>query len=473
MGADLHSFTILPENSALVTAYEKVGLDMSDVLRRPSGSKGWAWDSLFQEFDIETGEVIFQWRASEHFALNESYAPTGQPTEKEPWDWFHINMVEKDIAGNYLISARHLRCIAYVSGTTGEVLWKLGGKANMFEDLSDGDATLFVGQHDAHWDEDQRYITLFDNRADWQYELEHVSKGRRIEVDVEHMTAKVNATYVHPLNIFAFSQGSYQTLPNRNVLIGYGYTGAFTEFSPNGHVLCDAYLQPSSRFSSGDVQSYRNMKFNWTGTPSTEPSFVLENGTLSVSWLGSTEVRSWGLQHAHAAEGEYESAVSFPKTGFETEYITSEDLLLRRYLRVVALDHNNGELKASLVLDIGDEATLLPSDDGTSKDEELKIELEYQKQDAELFMTFGFLLTICVLILLSMIDRHRLVRRCWSRRGSIDMALGPTNKDGLLQRLRSVLPGSKPNFQDSVAYDLLARQEREDSYDSGGQHRPS
>lgn len=377
-------------------------------------------------------------------------------------------MVEKDSAGNYLVSARHLRCIAYVSGATGEVLWKLGGKANMFEDLSDGDATLFVGQHDAHWDEDQRFITFFDNRADWQYELEHVSKGRRLEVDVDNMTVKVNATYIHPLNIFAFSQGSYQTLPNRNVLVGYGFTGAFTEFSPEGEVLCDAYLQPSSRFSSGDVQSYRNMKFNWTGSPSTPPSFVLEDGTLSVSWLGSTKVREWALQHAHTEDDDdFDTVFSFSKTGFETVYTMPEDTSSRRYLRIVALDSTSSDLAASPVLDIGDEATLLPGDDEHDDEQTQALEVEYQRQNAELFMTFGFLLTICILILLSMIDRHRLVRRCWARRRSLT---GQAPESNSLLHLRSL---RQPNYQDSVSPDLLAREDQVEWNDSDGQRHPT
>lgn len=472
MGADLHSFTILPDGNVLLTVYEKVELDLAHVLGRAEESKAWVWESLFQVFDLETGDVMFQWRASEHFSLQESYTPVEKATEKEPWDWFHINMVERDTSGNYLISARHLRCIAYISGTTGEVLWKLGGKANMFEDLSGGDATLFVGQHDAHWDEEQRFITFFDNRADWQFELEHVSKGRRIEIDVEEMTAKVNATYVHPLNIFAFSQGSYQTLPNGNVLIGYGYTGAFTEFSHEGKVLCDAYLQPSSRFSSGDVQSYRNMKFNWTGIPLTEPSFVLENGILSVSWLGSTEVRGWTMQHAHSADGDYAPVLSFPKSGFETECIVPDDILLRQYVRVVAVDQDDNELQASLVLDIGDEATLLP-DDEEDDEKTQALELEYQKQDAELFMTFGFLLTMCFLILLSMIDRHRLVRRCWSRRGSTFASRDDTAGLNNIHNLRALLPHDQPRFRESFSYDPLPIEDREGEHDSNAPHGPA
>lgn len=356
-GADLHSFTILPNDHALLTIYDKVETDIGEVLGRPRPGK-WIWDSVFQEIDLETNELVFEWRASDHFAFSESFISTLPATESEPWDWFHVNTVEKDEAGNYLISARHLRCVAYISGETGEVLWRLGGKGNSFDDLSDGQATQFVGQHDVHFHGGHQYVTMFDNRADWQDEQEHVSKGKRIEIDLENMTARMDTTFVHPKKIFAFSQGSYQTQPNGNVVLGYGYTGAMAEFSSNGTLLCDAYLQPSSRFSSGDVQSYRNLKFNWTGLPTTQPDFVMDNTTIYVSWLGSTEVRSWLLEDAIVPEGRLGSVTAFAKSGFETIFTIPEDIPLRQYLRVVALDKYGEELSASDFVDIGDSATV-------------------------------------------------------------------------------------------------------------------
>ncbi|KAF2167303.1 hypothetical protein M409DRAFT_66300 [Zasmidium cellare ATCC 36951] len=375
-GADLHSFTILPNDHALVTIYDKVGTDLAEVLGRPHPGK-WMWDSMFQEINLETNELVFEWRASHHFAFSESYISTLPATESEPWDWFHINTVEKDEAGNYLISARHLRCVAYISRETGEVLWRLGGKRNSFNDLSNGQATHFVGQHDTHWDQGHRYITMFDNRADWQDEQEHVSKGKRIEIDLENMTAKLDTTFVHPKNIFAFSQGSYQTLPHGNVVLGYGYTGAMAEFSSNGTLLCDAYLQPSSRFSSGDVQSYRNLKFNWTGLPTTKPSMVLDNGTIYVSWLGSTEVRSWMLEDAVIPEGRLGPVTTFAKSGFETVFTIPEDLPLRQYIRIVALNKDSQDLSASDFIDVGDKATVF-TEPPFEPDDDLNLEEQLQ-----------------------------------------------------------------------------------------------
>lgn len=337
----------------ILTIYDKVQTDLATVLGRPSVSEKWMQDCLFQEIDLQTNAVLFEWRASDHFSLKESFAKRWPASKDEPWDWFHINAVEKDSVGNYLISARHLRCVAYVSGKTGEVLWRLGGESNDFKDLSESEATRFVGQHDVHWDGEGQYITMFDNRADWEFEAEHVSKGKRIEIDLTAMTAKTNMTFVHPEKIFAFSQGSYQTQPNGNVVLGYGYTGAMTEFSPDGEVLCDTYIQPSSRFSSGDVQSYKNLKFQWTGLPLSPPDVLLEDNTLYVSWMGSTEVRKWAIEHSSAQEGTYDRLAAFEKSGFETVYSIPATQPVRRSLRVIALGADNHVLGVSRTIDLG------------------------------------------------------------------------------------------------------------------------
>ena len=64
-----------------------------------------AWQGIVQELDIETGEVLFEWRSLEHVGLDETYV--------RPWedhypgiDYFHINSIEVDHDDNLLISAR-------------------------------------------------------------------------------------------------------------------------------------------------------------------------------------------------------------------------------------------------------------------------------------------------------------------------------------------------------------------------------
>ena len=189
------------------------------------------------------------------------------------------------------------------------------------------------------------------------------------------MTVALDTSFVHPERIFGFSQGSYQTLPNGNVLLGYGYTAAFTEFAPNGTVLCDAYMQPKARFSSGDAQSYRNLKFNWTGIPLDPPNVMFLDDSIYVSWIGSTETRSWQLQDSDAPTTGFGAIHTAPKTGFETKIpIIETDPLgtssaalfpLRRYFRVAALDATGEILATSPVLDLG---PVLLEDEGAVAD---------------------------------------------------------------------------------------------------------
>jgi hypothetical protein len=400
LGLDLHSFDITPESTFTFTAYDVIQKDVSGVQGR-RGNR-FIWDSLFQEVDPETNEVLFQWRASDHMRLQDSYNPINVASAKDPWDWFHINSVEKDKEGNYLVSSRYMRAVIYVSGKTGGVLWQLGGRANSFQDLSGGAATKTIGQHDAHWANDKKYhgaITFFDNRSDWTYHTEHDSKGTRVEVDLKNMTARLEQQYVNPVPILSVSQGSYQTLPNGNVLMGYGINPVITEFSPDGTVLCDAYFGPSKDFTSANVQNYRALKFNWTGIPHTKPSIVIEDGTLYMSWLGSTEVRRWLIQDALTPEDTAFEVLSLRKTGFETRLGLSANIRIRRYVQVVAMDDNGRALAVSDRIDIGDRATVFEGEEfwGEEYDDEEEAETEQQTQveddleDIQLLVGLGFL----------------------------------------------------------------------------------
>ncbi|KAI7007099.1 hypothetical protein KC355_g7456, partial [Hortaea werneckii] len=357
ISADLHSFEITEDDTAVSSLYEPYKVNLEGVKGWDKDGDGYVWDALFQEIDIETGEALFQWRASDHVDFRESFVGVNKATHDDPWDFFHINTIEKDAVGNYLVSARHLRAVLYVSGETGEILWKLGGKDNSFEDLSDGKATSFVGQHDVHWfdPEERQSITMFDNGADWGGDHLHGSIGLKVGVDLEKMTTWVEQTYKHPEAVVSASQGSYQTLPNGNVVLGYGFNGVVSEFDSNGTILCDAYFQPSSRFTSGDVQSYKNLKFNWTGWPNTDPTMVLEDDLLWVSWMGATEVRSWMFEDSFNGEKDWRRNDLVMKKGFETSFNLA-DRDVRRYVRAVALDEFGRHL-GSTDIDIGTMAT--------------------------------------------------------------------------------------------------------------------
>ena len=182
--------------------------------------------------------------------------------------WFHINSVDKDNKNNYIVSSRYTHAAHYIEGSTGSVLWNLGGSHNSFKDLSDGHATIFVGQHDVRWTDNYSGVSLFDNSADWEEVVAPQSRGVRLKLDFKEMTATLVGEYIHPGSegILSESQGSMQVLPNGNVLLGYGVKGAWSEFNSGGEVLCHQEFESKSQWDHGSAQSYRVVKSHWIVT---------------------------------------------------------------------------------------------------------------------------------------------------------------------------------------------------------------
>ena len=81
------------------------------------------------ELDIATGKVLFEWSSLDHVQPDESVLPinSGQAgsgyNSSDAWDYFHINSVDKDADGNYLISARDACAVHKINGTDGEIIW--------------------------------------------------------------------------------------------------------------------------------------------------------------------------------------------------------------------------------------------------------------------------------------------------------------------------------------------------------------
>ncbi|KAJ5947976.1 hypothetical protein N7466_000991 [Penicillium verhagenii] len=364
VAADLHEFHITRDDTAVFTVYDIKSVDLTST----GGSKdAWIYDGVFQEIDVETNELLFEWRASEHFSFSEverDSEGTGD-SEEDPWDWFHINSVDKDEHGNFLISSRYLNCLAYISGTTGSVIWKLGGKESSFTDISAGSASNISWQHHARFQPQYdtvnttKVISIFDNSSRGKGAPENPSRGLIVDINEVDMTVAVRAEYWHPLPISSQSQGSMQVLENGHVLLGYGYSAAWTEFGADGEVLCDVHFGPSEYFQKGDIISYRTFKQKWVGLPLSAPDVALSGTTAAVTWNGATEVATWVLQGSlvnvtdkpafkdedgvlqyssgHVDDVDFEFISAVPKTGFETRITIPPDTPYRT-LRIVALD---------------------------------------------------------------------------------------------------------------------------------------
>jgi hypothetical protein len=330
--------TITPQGTAIITIYEVYLVTSSGFV--DDTDQLWIWDCLFQEFDIATNTLVFQWRASEHQSLNETFRDIRDEgrSSDQPWDWIHINSIQKDELGNYLVSARYTHTITYIDGNTRAIIWILGGKRNIFEDLSQGEskATYIAYQHVArfhnltdfpvlladgitlHPTKDVNGVTkmlvsAFDNGAVGEETSHRPSRGVLIELTYPTIrpssagnayTAKLIQEYIHPVQFISSSQGSMHILPSNGtsdprILLGYGYVGVWTEFSADGEVLYDNRFSAMSSWGKGDVQSYRVLKAPWKGERNWPPAVASgegsERSSVFVSWRGATEVESWKL----------------------------------------------------------------------------------------------------------------------------------------------------------------------------------
>ncbi|KZN84936.1 hypothetical protein EN45_090990 [Penicillium chrysogenum] len=335
---DAHELTLTPSGTALLVINGVFAVNQTAFEAPPEVE--FLMDTGFQEIDIQTGEVLFEWRASDHYSFEEYYhfQPGDGRTEKTAPDLFHVNSIEKDDLGNYLISCRMMSSIVYVDGRTGAVIWKLGGKGNMFKDLSGGAATGFNGQHHARFHENGRIVSIFDNGNCPGRPVTGPTRGLTVVLDTEKMTVQLQHEYISPNSVLTDNSGSMQILDSGNVVLGFGPNANWAEYASDGSLLCNAHMGPETFFNSGEIRSYRITKSPWIGHPQTMPEVAVDDGRVYVSWNGPTEVSMWSLNGTdEGVEGESVFLGGYPKGGFETE-IPVPTNLTGRYFFVSALD---------------------------------------------------------------------------------------------------------------------------------------
>lgn len=325
--ADFHDLKLTEDGTALLLSYPKVKRDLSPI---GGPSDGYVRDGVVQEVDVESGEVLFEWRALDHVPLTDTrvdvQSTEGQEGgEETPLDYFHINSVSEDRDGSLLISARNTHAVYRVDRETGEVDWTLGGSSSDFGMAS---GTHFAWQHDAQRQPDGT-ITLYDNES--APPMDDQSRGLRLDLDMKSMTARRVAEYLPPDGRLAESQGNLQVRENGNVVIGWGSQSFYSEYAPNGQLLYDAEL------SSGE--SYRVFRFPWTGEPAEPPALVVDGDTAYASWNGATEVESWRFVAGEDAESATE-VETVPREEFET----SAEVPDEPYVAVEALDADGAVL---------------------------------------------------------------------------------------------------------------------------------
>ena len=279
LDGDLHEFQLTPRGTAYISVYHEVHADLRSV----GGPKdGYAYDSIVQELDVKTAQVVFEWHSIGHVALAESIQANREPahhaTKKRPLDYFHVNSIADGPGGTILISGRNTSAL-YLLRRDGSIVWRLGGKRS---DFGPAAAVKFRYQHNARF-HGPTTISLFDNGA--IPKEEPYTRPLVLKLDPAKKTARVVKTFVHPKKLSSPFEGSLELLPDGGAFVGWGGIRTVTEFTPGGKVRFQMTLP------YGDT--YRGYRLPWTGDPGGEPLVAVNGDRVYASWDGNRRVARW------------------------------------------------------------------------------------------------------------------------------------------------------------------------------------
>lgn len=163
----------------------------------------------------------------------------------------------------------------------------------------------------------------------------------RIALNTKRMTAILAGHYEHSPATLADWEGSLQTLPDGNVVLGWGQQPYISEDAPSGGQIY------SARFTATN-SSYRAYRFQWSGAPDDRPAVAATSSgggtTVYVSWNGATRVASWRVLGG-AGPSSLRALRTAARTGFETQIAVPRS----PYVQVQALDSSGRLLRSCAV----------------------------------------------------------------------------------------------------------------------------
>ncbi|KAL8792804.1 MAG: hypothetical protein Q9195_004617 [Heterodermia aff. obscurata] len=325
---DQHDFEILDDGKTCVYLAARF---------HPTGGPdgGGITEAVFQEIDLVSQKVVFEWGSLQHVS------PTQTCTSGTP-DYFHINSIQKDDLGNYLINGFNICNIYYVDGRTGTILWNLGANSSFtFVDAANNpiDFHLLYTHHVRLVPLSQvnlphplattvsptthLALTVYDNAFGGTDAppTSPVSAALLLLLNLHNHTAQIIERHPHPRAKLAAIFGSVSLLPNGERLLGWGSTQDMSQQTPSGHIKWHAVYGTDEAV----IGSYRAFKGRWTGRPNTKPAvYAFAWGCMwpsvaHVSWNGATEVREYVVYGAREEGGPFVEVGRGQKTGFETK----------------------------------------------------------------------------------------------------------------------------------------------------------
>jgi len=185
--------------------------------------------------------TVFQWSTFDHFEVSDA-APDIPTTGAQVNPW-HGNALEIEADGNILASFRNADVIAKINGTTGNVIWRLGGKHNDFVFLNDP-LNGFSHQHGIRR-LPNGHVILFDNG---NLHTPPVSRAVEYALDETAMTATLVWEYRGAPGLYSFAVGNAQRMDNGNTLICFGLAQHVVEVDMNGTKQWDLVIDEPNHY---------------------------------------------------------------------------------------------------------------------------------------------------------------------------------------------------------------------------------
>lgn len=284
------------------------------------------------------GEVVWEWRASEHFeefgfdeAAKKSLYNNPSMRGEAGGDWLHINCVselgpnkwyergdERFAPENLIFDCRNANILAIISKKTGKIVWKLGPRF----DGSDAEKKIgwIIGQHHFHMiPKDlpgEGDLLVFDNGGAAGYDAPNaiapdgtnaVHRDYSRILQFNPITLEITWQYT-PLEAgwLPFADGSRfyspfissaQRLPNGNTLITEGSDGHLIEVTPEHEIvweyLSPYFKAPAPGLSSNMVYRAYRAPYEWVPQVEHAPEVSIEpidNATFRVPGASSEKL---------------------------------------------------------------------------------------------------------------------------------------------------------------------------------------
>ncbi len=297
---DAHELRILNDGSSYLMSYDPEVVNMSLIV--PGGDTAAIVQGLIiQRIDVNKN-VIFQWRSWDHFLITDA---THENLHAHSIDYVHGNSIEIDNNETIILSSRHLDEITKINCSTGDIIWRLGGKNNQFTFLND--TSGFSHQHAVRKIQNGN-ITVFDNG---NYHTPNFSRAVEYHLDENNKIAALVWQFRNTPDIHSSFMGYVQRLDNGNTFIGWGGANpSVTEVNNSGTVVFQLDMPLN-------VFSYRAYRLDWS--PSAAVLISPLNNSLYIS---TTPHLEWfAVPHATAYRIQISKNPEFTEISFDTSGI--------------------------------------------------------------------------------------------------------------------------------------------------------